>query len=178
MVNTRQTASQDLLTSPSQAEPSQAIDSNVEQQHILPQGLPINQAARTPPPRRRGVNPPDVDDVLTQQTEVLAALLRRVEANEQRQVAGQVQPEVQEDPNYNWEILRVPADTSFPVPSTGTVQRMASTLLSKLSTLQGEDNHDEKFALQMTSMWPDLSDEDKHLVFQRLNIYSIVAAVG
>lgn len=112
--------------------------------------------------------------MLTQQTEVLAALLRRVEANEQRQAAGNLPIDTPEDPKYNWDVLRALADTSFPVPPTWTVQRMASTLLSKLSTLQGRDNHDAKFALQMTSMWPDLSDEDKKCVFQRLNIYSIV----
>lgn len=84
--------------------------------------------------------------------------------------------EAPEDLHYNWDMLRLPPDTNFPVPSTEAVQHMASTLLSKVASLQGRDNHDAKFVLAMTSLWQDLSKDDRNFVFQRLNLISILTA--
>lgn len=169
----RETQSEeDLTQNPSQPLVSHEIAEN-------PNPLPnIVQFARTPPPRRRAG--PDLDDVITEQTEVLTALLRRVEGVEARAppAAAGALADQPEDPNFNWNALRVASTTNFPVPSTGSVQRMASSLLSKLSSLQGRDNHDARFVLQMTSLWPDMDDEDKKFVFQRLNLYAIVATYG
>lgn len=58
------------------------------------------------------------------------------------------------------------------------VQRMATSLFAKVPLLTGRDQHEADFVLQMVILWPDLSDEDKQWVFQRLNVYCIVAALG
>lgn len=42
----------------------------------------------------------------------------------------------------------------------------------------GQDQHEARFVLQVVSLWPDLSDEERHWTFQRLNVYCIVAALG
>lgn len=143
------------------------------------QELPgILNFARTPPARRRPAAP-ELENVLTQQTAVLAGMMRRLDEVQARPAAAPGAGLDQlEDPNFNWNGLRVPTTTNFPVPNTGAVQRMASSLLSKLHTLQGRDNHDARFVLQMTSLWPDMDEEDRKFVFQRLNLYAIVASFG
>lgn len=123
-------------------------------------------------PARRHPAAPEIEDVLTQQTQVLAGIMRRlddVQARPPAVAAGNAMDQP-EDPNYQWNALRVATTTNFPVPSTGAVQRMASSLLSKLSSLQGRDNHDARFVLQMTSLWPDMDEDDRRFVFQRLNL--------
>lgn len=42
--------------------------------------------------------------------------------------------------------------------------------------MTARDQHDARFA--MAADWPDLDDEGRHLVFQRLNLYAIVASYG
>lgn len=58
------------------------------------------------------------------------------------------------------------------------VQRMATSLFAKVPLLTGRDQHEAHFVLQMAILWPDLSDDDKQWVFQQLNVYCIIAALG
>lgn len=44
--------------------------------------------------------------------------------------------------------------------------------------MTARDQHDTRFALAMAADWPDLDNEGRHLVFQRLNLYAIVASYG
>lgn len=83
-----------------------------------------------------------------------------------------------EDPHFMWERLALPPETNFTVPSTGMIQRMAKSLFAKVPLLSGSDQYEARFVLQVVSMWPDLSQDDKHWVFQPLNVYCIVAALG
>lgn len=77
-----------------------------------------------------------------------------------------------------WERLAMASETNFVVPSTGMVQHMATSLFSKIPTLTGCDQHEARFELQVVSLWPDLTPADRQWVFQRLNVYCIVAALG
>lgn len=76
-----------------------------------------------------------------------------------------------------WECLAMASETNFVVPYTGMVQHMATSLFSKIPTLTGRDQHEARFVLQMVSLWPDLTPADRQWVFQRLNVYCIVAAL-
>lgn len=58
------------------------------------------------------------------------------------------------------------------------VQRMVTSLFAKLPLLTGRDQHEARYVQQVTSMWPDLTEEDRVWVFQRLNVYCIVAALS
>lgn len=82
------------------------------------------------------------------------------------------------DPAFQWERLCMPPETNFPVPGDGVIQRMATSLYSKIPTLTGRDQHEARFVLQTVSMWPDLDDDDRKWVYQRLNVYCIVASLG
>lgn len=142
---------------------------------------PRSPGARPRQPRAR--DPPDIAEVLTQQTAVLAEMMEQLRNNRldqparpQQQVNDPVDPP--EDPNFMWERLALPSETSFVVPSTGMVQRMATLLFAKVPLLQGRDQHEARFVLQVISMCPDLSPEDRQWAFQRLNVYCIVAALG
>lgn len=64
------------------------------------------------------------------------------------------------DPHFDWARLYLPSETNFRVPGEGMIQRMATSLFSKLPTLTGRDQHEARFILQVTSLWPDLNDED------------------
>lgn len=86
--------------------------------------------------------------------------------------------DVPEDPNFNWTLQKLPAETKFPVPCTGVVQRIAADLLARLPTMAARDQHDARFELAVMSDWPDLDDEIRIITFQRLNLYTIVAAYG
>lgn len=77
-----------------------------------------------------------------------------------------------------WERLALPSETNFVVPSNGMVQHMATSLFARVPTLQGRDQHEARFVLQVVSLWPDLTAADRQWVFQRLNVYCIVAALG
>lgn len=76
----------------------------------------------------------------------------------------------------NWDLLRLPAETRFPVPGTGAVQIIAAYLLTRLPTMAARDHYDTRFALTMAADWLDLDDGGRDLVFQRLNLYAIVAS--
>lgn len=71
-----------------------------------------------------------------------------------------------------------PSTLDFKVPGDGRIQWIASSLFTKLPLLTGQDQHEARFILQVTSLWPDLADKDRAWVFQRLNVYCIVAALG
>lgn len=147
----------------------------------------ILQAPRSPgalPRQPRPRDPPDIAEVLTQQTAVLAEMMEQLRKNridqpvqpQQQQVNNPADPP--EDPNFMWERLVLPSETNFAVPSTGMIQRMATSLFAKVPLLQGRDQHETRFVLQVISMWPDMNQEDRQWAFQRLNVYCIVAALG
>lgn len=94
--------------------------------------------------------------------------------------APAVANDVTEDPAFNWEALRSPLDTTFPLPSTGVVQRVAAGLFAKLQSgaITGRDQHEARFVLDVLADWPDLEDDLRTRIFQRLNLYAIVAAHG
>lgn len=107
---------------------------------------------------------------MTQQTEVLATLVRQLRT----QPAHAAADEPPEDPAFQWDRLVLPSETNFPVPSTGKIQRMATSLFAKIPTLTGRGQHEARFVLQVISMWPDLGEEDRRWAYQRLNLYYIV----
>lgn len=69
-------------------------------------------------------------------------------------------------------------EINFSVPCPGPVQRIAADLPIRLPTMTARDQYDARFALTMAADWPDLDDEGRHLFFQRLNLYAIVASNG
>lgn len=127
-------------------------------------------------------DPPDAADVLTQQTAVLAEMMAELRHNRQAQPARPQQlhdpADPPEDPHFMWERLALPPETNFTVPSTDMIQRMATSLFAKVPLLSGRDQQEARFVLQVVSTWPDLSLDDRHWVFQRLNVYCIVTAGG
>lgn len=132
------------------------------------------------PPRRAGrPRPPDVEDALTQIVQTLQNLQQQQRDMQQQQQAPQApHQDVPDDPNFDWNRLRLPSTTSFPVPCTGRVQRMAGELLARLPTMAGRDQKEATFVLSMTADWPTLDDEGKAVVYQRLYLYALVAAYG
>lgn len=140
-------------------------------------GTTPRSPARPRQPRAR--DPPDIAEVLTQQTAVLARMMEQLDAR-QEPARPQLQDPADppEDPNFQWERLVLPSETNFTVPSTRMIQKMATSLFARVPLLSGRDQHEACFVLQVTSLWPDLSADEKHRVFQRLNVYCIVAALG
>lgn len=102
-------------------------------------------------------------------------MTREVNANQPQQAH---QADIPEDPNFNLALFKLPAETRVPVPCTGIVQRIAAYLLARLPSLAARDQHDARFVLAVVSDWQDLDDEMRNIVFQRLNIYTIVANYG
>lgn len=126
------------------------------------------------PRRPRRPNAPNLEDALTRLTQIV-----------ERMVAIQQQPaqpvaDVAEDPDFNWQALRSPLEATFPLPNTGVVQRIAAGLFSKLQAglLTGRDQHEARFVLDMMSDWEDMNNELRTRIFQRLNVYAIVATHG
>lgn len=126
------------------------------------------------PRRPRRPNAPNLMDALTRLTQTV-----------ERMVAIQQQPaqpvgDVAEDPNFNWHALRSPLEATFPLPNTGVVQRIAAGLFSKLQAglLTGRDQHEARFVLDMMSDWEYMNNELRTCIFQRLNVYAIVATHG
>lgn len=122
-------------------------------------------------PRRpaRRPNPPDLEDALT-----------RLSQTVERMAAIQNQPTPAEDPEFNWHALRSPLEATFPLPTTGVVQRIAAGLFAKVQAeiLTGWDQHEARFVLDIISDWEDMDQELRTRVFQRLNIYTIVTTHG
>lgn len=88
--------------------------------------------------------------------------------------------EVAEDPAFKWDALRSPLAVTFPLPTTGVVQRVTAGLFAKLQAgaLTGRDQHEARFVLDVIVDWEDLDHEPRTRIFQRFNIYAIVAAHG
>lgn len=108
----------------------------------------INEEPRAPrKPRER--DPPDLHDVVTQQTEIIAGMLAKLRARQALPLQPGNVAEPPADPNFDWSRLVFPAETSFQVPGDGQVQRMASSLFARLPTLAGRDQHDARFLLQV-----------------------------
>lgn len=119
------------------------------------------------PPRRPA--PPDLEDALTRLTQTV-----------QQMVTHQL-PALQppghplnppEDPNFNWLAIRSPLEAPFPLPPTGTVQRIVAGLFAKIQAngLSGRDLHEARFALDVMADWDDMDDELRTRVFQRVNL--------
>lgn len=150
-------------------------------EEVDPNNLPEQQDAtpRRPPARRqqRARSPPEVEDVLTQ----IAKTLHQVQQNLQQEAAPPPPDNAQAypaDPNFNWLLLRTPPETKFTVPALGAVQRIAADLLARLSTMAARDQHDSRFVLAVCSDWTNLDPVMQNTVFQRLNLYAIVANYG
>lgn len=130
-------------------------------------------------PQRRGrPRPPDVEDALTQIVVTLQNLQRQQQDLARQQAPQAPNQDVPDDPNFDWNRLRLPSTTSFPVPCTGRVQRMANELLARLPAMAGRDQKEATFVLNMTADWPTLDEEGKSVIYQRLYLYALVAAYG
>lgn len=78
----------------------------------------------------------------------------------------------------NWNLLQLPAETNFQDPGTWSVQRIAWDLLTRLLTMTASDQHEAHFALVKAADRLELDEEGRHAVFQRLNLYAVVACWG
>lgn len=83
--------------------------------------LIIDEAPREPwKPRER--DPPHLQDVVTQQTEMLAKMLAELWARHAQLAAPAANlADPPADPNFNWAKLVQPAETNFQVPGDGQV---------------------------------------------------------
>lgn len=138
---------------------SQPGTSNIQhltppEQLIMPEGF-IDQAVNPRQPRQphQERDPPDLQDLVTQQTEILAGTMADLRARQPAaQSANPAEPP--EDPAFDWTRLALPSESNFQIPGTGLVQRMASSLLARVPTLAGRDQHEARFVLQVISLWP------------------------
>lgn len=154
-----------------------AIDINLAMQSSDESQKPRDAGS---PPRRGFARPPDVllEDALTQIVQTLQNLQRQQQNLAQQQAPQAPHQDVPDDPIFDWNHLRLPSTTSFPVPCTGRVQRMAGELLARLPTLAGLYQKEATFVLNMTADWPMLDEEGKSVIYQRLYLYALVAAYG
>lgn len=113
---------------------------------------------------------PDLEDVLTQLTQEILTMRHEVATNQPQQPRH---VDIPEDLNFNWVLLMLPPETKFALPGTGVVQRIAVDLIARLLTMAVRDHQDARFVLAVVSNWPDLD-----IIFQRLNLYTIVATYG
>lgn len=183
MINTRAIATNSSLSDPehddSHPVPSGMDHATPPEQLIVDPNNLIEQAVH---PRQRQQqqqerDPTDLQDVLTQQTEVLAGVMVELRARQPAvQQANPAEPPV--DPAFSWGRLALLYETKFQVPAEGLVQGMASSLFSKVPTLAGRDQYEARFVLQVISLWPDSTNKDRVWAFRRLNVYCIVAALG
>lgn len=129
MVNTRTGASTSTMDHNSSSDSSGvgAVNQRTPPDQILHNI--IDEAPRAPrEPSDR--NPPDIQDVVTQQTEILEEMLAQLRARQAAPVVQQQAAEPAPDPNFDWIRLALPAETSFQVPGDGQVQRMATSLFA------------------------------------------------
>lgn len=113
--------------------------------------LVIDEAPRaTREPRER--EPPDLQDVVTQQTEILAGMITELRVRQAAPVLPANNAEAPADSNFDWSRLVLPVETFFQVSGDGQVQRMASSLFARVPTLAGCDQHDARFVLQVISL--------------------------
>lgn len=157
MVVTRSTATMDSSSESSGPSARPEHGTPPAPQHL--NDIIIDELPRAPrEPRER--DPPDLQDVVTQQTEILAGMLAELRARQNQPIQAAPAMEPVADPNFDWSRLVLPPETSFQVPGDGQVQRMASSLLARVPTLAGRDQHEARFVLQVMSLWPDLDEED------------------
>lgn len=118
MAGTLSTLDQD--TSSDSSGPVQ-VPVNQTPPHQLMGNLILYEAPREPRTTREH-DPPDLQDVVTQQTEILAGMLaelRACQALPAAPVPNQAEPPA--DPNFNWVRLVLPPETNFQVPRDGQV---------------------------------------------------------
>lgn len=124
----------------------------------------INEAPRAPRQPRES-DPPDLHDVVTQETQIHAGMLAELRARQAQPLQPANAAEPPADPNFDWSRQVLPAETSLQVPGDGQVQRMASSLFARVPTLAGRGQHEARFVLQVMSLWPDLDEEEKKWAF-------------
>lgn len=131
---------------------------------------------RRAPPRRSAA--PDLEDALKRLTQTVQQMVTHQQQPQTPAPGHPLNPP--EDPNFNWVALRSTLETPFPMPPTGTVQRIVAGLFAKIQTggLTGRYLHEARFAVDMMADWEDMDDELRTRVFQRVNLYAIVAAHG
>lgn len=176
MVLTRAGTSANMDSSSSSSGPAPP-DHRTPPEQII-NNVTIDEAPRAPrQPQER--DPPDLQDVVTQQTDILAGMLAELRARQAQPAAPAVNiAEPPADPHFDWSRLVLLAETNFQVPGDGQVQRMASSLFARVPALAGRDQHEARIMLQVISLWPDLRDEERAWAFQRLNVYCIGLACG
>lgn len=123
--------------SASNREPSNATDD--EQREASPR--------RRPPPRCPAA--PDLEDALTRLTQTVQQMVTHQQQPAAPAPGHPLNPP--EDPNFNWVALRSPLKAPFPLPPTGTVQRIVAGLFAKIQSggLTGRDLHEAKFAVDV-----------------------------
>lgn len=183
----KSTTSMDVFPLDPPTEPSQQPPRPV---HVTPpsdgssvsQEFNVTQASQDEPqdagsPRARGRRPaaPDLEDALTRLTQTVQQMVAI-----QRPQQAAAPALVEEDPAFQWNALRSPLEVTFPLPPTGVVQRVAAGLFAKVQSgvLTGRDQREARFVLDVLADWPEMDDELRTRVFQRLNIYAIVATHG
>lgn len=116
---------------------SQGEDNSPSIFHVLPPLLPYNDAIEDPTrdplkrsaPRVQG--PLDLQDVLTQQSKVLAGMMQELCQNRPAPCQAQDAAEPPADPLFQWDRLALHSETAFRLPGDGMVQRMATSLFAK-----------------------------------------------
>lgn len=118
---------------------------------------------RRPPPRRPAA--PDLEDALTRLTQTVQQMVTHQQQPAAPAPGHPLNPP--EDPNFNWAALRSPLETPFPMPPTGTVQRIVAGLFAKIQSggLTGRDLHEARFAVDMMADWEDMDEELRSRVF-------------
>lgn len=145
MVNTRTMVTNSFLSDPEQDAsllgPSELLHQTPPEQLLVnPDDLieqAVNPRQRQPPQRER--DPPDLQDVLTQQTEVLAGMMAELGERQQQPAQQGNAAEPPADPAFNWARLALPSETNFQVPGDRLVQWMATSLFVKVPTLAGRE---------------------------------------
>lgn len=120
---------------PAHRTPPAALDDiSVEELPGFPDhGIDVDELPRAAQNRRER-DPPDLHDVVTQQTEILAGMLAELRARQGQPAQQQPGVELATDPNFDWSRLILPPETSFQVPGDGQVQRMATSLFARRDT--------------------------------------------
>lgn len=88
---------------------------------------------------------------------MLTQTTQRLEAQDDRlTLANPAEPAA--DPAFQRDRISLPAETDFPVPGDGFVQRMTSSLFAKDPLLAGQDQNEARSLLQIISMWLEIAD--------------------
>lgn len=92
-------------------------DINQEPQDATPRRNP-HRGGGGQQQQRQQPERPDLEDVLTQLAQEILTMRRDVATNQPQQPRHDDLPE---DPNFNWGLLKFPAETKFVMPSTGVI---------------------------------------------------------